>query len=545
MDLKSKLHSILKGEVIDNEEHLTLFSKDASIFEIKPKIIVAPQDSEDIKKIIKFVLDNPKENLSITPRAAGTDMSGGAIGEGIILDMTMHFNKILEIGKDYALTQPGVFYRDFEPKTLEKDLLLPCYTASKDLNTLGGMVGNNSAGEKTLLYGQTEKWVESLKVIFADGNEYEVKPLSKTELDKKINQKNYEGQLYKKVFDLIENNYDLIKNAKPKVSKNTAGYYLWNVWDHQIFDLTKLLVGSQGTLGIVTEIKFKLSPVQKHSVLLTISLNNLDKLDEIVNEVLKFNPEAFECFDDQTLNYAVKFMPEIIKHFKHNTGLQGFITFIPELIQKFTKTFPKLVLLASFTGNTPQEAIAKATNATSDLKQFNIKTNLITSEKQAEKYWVIRHESFNMLRHHSTNKRTAPFIDDIIVDPKVLPQFLPKLKKLLANYSDQLTYTIAGHIGDGNFHIIPLVDLADQKTRQDIPEVLEKVFNLVFEYKGSMTAEHNDGLIRGPYLEKMYGEQVYQLFKEVKNIFDPHNIFNPHKKIDATIDYSFKHLAKT
>ena len=195
---------------------------------------------------------------------------------------------------------------------------MPCYTASKDLNALGGMIGNNSAGEKTLRWGKMENFVLETKTIFSDGNLYDVKPLSKTELDAKMAQGDFEGEVYRKMNQLLMTNEKVIQDAKPKVSKNSAGYYLWNIWDvkHSVFDMNKLLVGSQGTLGIVTEAKIKLVPVEPVSKLFVIFLKNLDHLAEIVNEILPTNPESIETYDDATLKLAFRFFPEMLKSMK-------------------------------------------------------------------------------------------------------------------------------------------------------------------------------------------------------------------------------------
>lgn len=548
MNLKEELQKIVQGEVIDDAESLKNFSKDASIFEITPKIIVAPKNSEDIKAIIKFINNNPELKLSVIPRSAGTDMSGGAIGEGIILDITKHLNQLIEIKDGYATVQPGMFYRDFEIATLKQNLILPCYTASREINTVGGMVGNNSAGEKTLSYGQTEHYVKELKVVLADGNEYLIKPLSKSELDKKLKQMNYEGEVYQKVWDLVSENETLIKQAEPKVSKNSTGYNLWKVWDGQTFDLTKLITGSQGTLGVITEIKFELVKPKSESVLLVAFLKDLNTLDKIVNNILETKPESFECYDNQTLHYAVRFMSEISKSFKYQSTMSIFLNFLPDMINDLLRTHPKLVLLANYTSDSREEGISQAKSAQQKLNQFGLKTKIAFSKKEAEKYWIIRHESFNLLRHHAEHMRSAPFIDDIIVKPEVLPEFLPKLNSIIKKYQDNLSadkflYTVAGHIGDGNFHIIPLMDFNDPQVKHLVPKLSEEIFDLVFAYKGSMAAEHNDGLVRGPFLPKMFGENVFQLFKEVKEIFDLDNIFNPNKKTDATIEYSYKHLS--
>ena len=540
MNIKEELQSLISGEVLDDAETKVKYSKDASIFEITPQVVVYPKNSEDVKNIVKFATKN---HLSITPRSGGTDMSGAAVGDSIVVDMTRYFNQVLEIGEGYALTQPGVFYRDFEKQTLEKGYLLPCYPASREICTVGGMVGNNSAGEKTLSFGQTHEYVEQLKMVLSDGNEYIISPLTKSELDKKLSLKNFEGDFYRQIFDLIEENYDLIQKARPNVSKNSSGYLLWDIYNKTIFNLTQLFTGSQGTLGIVTEIKFRLIKPKKYSKLLIIFLYNLDHLGEVVEKVLESKPESFESYDDQTTKFAAKFWGEILKVIKPKNIISLGFSFIPEILMTIQNGFPKLILMAEFTGDTEDEANQKAQKAQSDISSYHLKSRVTKDEDDARKYWVIRRESFNLFRHHAGGKHTAPFIDDLVVRPEVLPEFLPKLEAILEPYKKMMVYTIAGHVGNGNFHIIPLVDLTDPKIRQIIPELSQKVYDLVFEYKGSMTAEHNDGLVRGPYLKQMFGEDIYQLFKKIKSIFDPENIFNPHKKIDATFEYSLSHIA--
>ncbi len=543
--LPDSLKNVVKGDILTDESTLTAFSKDASVFAIKPQVVVAPKDSEDLKALVKFINQDPSQHLSLTPRAAGTCMSGGAINDSITLDMLKYFNQVVFVGQDYAITQPGVFYRDFEKHTLEKNLLLPCYTSSRELNTVGGMVGNNSAGEKSLNYGQTERYVRRLKMVCSDGNEYEFKPLSKEELDHKLIQRDFEGEIYRKIYQILTQNPELIQSKKPITSKNSTGYALWNVMQNGKFDLTKIITGSQGTLGIVTEIEFQLTQPKNHTAMLEIELDNLDKLDQIVLEVLKFTPESFECFDDQTLMYATKFLGDIIKDFKKTPKWLAPFKLLPEIIASWNKKFPKLVLIAEFTAEDEQTPMEQVHLCQSSLKRFDIKTRAVASNDE-EKYWIIRRDSFNILRHHSGGTvRTAPFIDDICVKPEKLPQFLPKLQQTLEPYKDRITYTIAGHIGNGNFHIIPLMDLTKENVRQVIPELSEKVFAVVFESQGTMAAEHNDGLVRGSYLPQMYGEAMYQLFKDVKEIFDPNNIFNPHKKTDATIQYAIDHIDQT
>ncbi|MBI2600212.1 FAD-binding oxidoreductase [Candidatus Daviesbacteria bacterium] len=544
MPLIDDLQKIIKGEVLNDNETLTKYSKDASIFEIKPQVVIFPKDTEDIKAVVNFINQHPKDNLSITARSAGTDMTGGAIGESIILDVSKNLNQLIALTDDSATVQPGMLYRDFEAQTLQKGLILPTYPASREICTVGGMVATNAGGELELTYGPINKYLTEVKVILADGNEYTFGSLDSQGLDAKIAQQDFEGKIYKDIFDLIYENEKLIKQARPQTSKNSTGFDLWDVWDGENFDLSKLIIGSQGTLGIITEIKFKLIKPKKHQVLLVISLPNLSELDTVVQKVLEHKPESFECFDDQTLKLAADHAWDLTKNFKHSDRISAYFNLLPEKIQNRQNRLPNLVLLANFTSDEKDEALQKAQTAMETLKSFNLKAEIKKSDKAQEKYWLIRHKSFGLLMKYSKGLKASSFIDDVIVKPEYLPQFLPKLNETIAPYKDKMVYTLAGHIGDGNFHIIPLMDLTREDVRAIIPELMEKVFKLVFEYKGSISAEHNDGLIRGPYLPEMYGDDVYQLFKKVKEIFDPKNIFNPHKKIDATFEYSLNHMVK-
>ncbi len=543
--LKEQLQKLgIKGEIQDDTQTLEQFSHDASLFEVRPQIVIAPKDSADIKKIVDYVREAKSSHpeLSITPRAAGTCMAGGSLNESIILDFTKHLNAFHELGTDYAIAEPGMYYRDFEKETLTKNLYLPPFPASREICAIGGMVGNNGAGEKTLTHGKIENYVLELKVILQDGNEYSFQALDELALEEKLKLKTFEGDVYRKIHEMLGKNEEIIHAAKPDVSKNSAGYYLWNIWDkeNKIFDLTKVLVGSQGTLGIITKIKFRLvKPVTK-SKLYTIFLKDLRFLTQIVKKVLEHKPETFESYDDYTLKLAVKFLPDLIKILKPKNILKLGFQFLPEAWMTLTGGFPKLVLMAEFAGETDQEIDAKMLAVKKEIDKFGVKSRIIPTEEEAKKYWVIRRESFNLLRHHIKDKRTAPFIDDIIVKPEYLPEFLPKLNQILQRYN--LVYTIAGHVGNGNFHIIPLMDMTKPLSKKIIPLISDEVYSLVLSYHGSIDAEHNDGLIRTPYLKQMYGEKIYSLFEETKNIFDPQGIFNPRKKVGADLDYAMKHM---
>jgi FAD/FMN-containing dehydrogenase len=546
MSLSSDIQKFFKGEVEEGQKVLDEYSHDASLFEVKPEVVVFPKDSQDIQKLVSFVSDERKKgkNISLTARSAGTDMSGGPLTESIVVECLRHMNHVKEVGNDYAITEPGVFYHDFEKETLKKNLILPSYPASREICAMGGIVANNSGGEKTLTYGKTENYVEEIKMVLSDGNEYSFKSLTGGELGEVKRQDTIFGKIHREMFDLIFKNYDLLKKAKPNVSKNSAGYYLWNVYNKgkNTFDLSKMIVGSQGTLGIITEAKLRLVKPKPFSRLLIVFLKDLSPLASVAGKILEYKPESFESFDDHTFKIAMKVLPSIMRRLTGNMIKLAF-DFIPEFFMVLSGGVPKLILLAEFTGDTEEEALQKAMKAEESLKEFHLKSKVTKTEAEAQKYWVFRRESFNLLRHRLSGLRTAPFIDDFVVRPEFLPEFLPKLDEILSHY--KVIYTIAGHVGDGNFHLIPLMDMKKDESVRIIKELSEKVYKLVLSYKGTITGEHNDGLIRSSYLEMMYGKEVCDLFAETKKIFDPLNIFNPGKKVNASRKYEYQHVNRS
>ena len=537
-----------KGELDDSAEAKEKYSHDASMFELRPQLVVMPKDSADVQTLVKLVAaeKSKKPDLSVTARSAGTDMAGGAINESVIVDFNAHFTNIERVTAEEAQTQPGVFYRDFEKETLKQNALMPSYPASRELCTVGGMVANNSGGEKSLEYGKVKDFVKELRVVFADGNEYVVKPINKAELDAKIAQNDYEGTIYKRIFDLCEAHYDEIKAAKPRVSKNSMGYTLWEVWDREtgVFDLTKLIVGSEGTLGFVTDITYRLVSHKPHSGLLVLFLKDINDLGELIPKVLEHKPATFECFDQATLLLTIKFMPAFLKMLGAKKFIHLILSLIPDAAQ-LLHGVPKMVLMVEFNGETEAEVRDKVKALHKDLYKLRGHYEINGFEEDAtegksEKFWIMRRYAFQILRKKVKDKHTAPYIDDFIVAPEHLQDFLPQLRDIIKKY--KLFSTIQGHIGDGNFHVIPLMKIEDKAEREKIAPSQKEVNDLVLKYGGSLSGEHNDGLVRGPWLEAQFGKPIVDLFREVKSIFDPANIFNPKKKSDADWDYSYSHI---
>ncbi len=541
------MRKVLRGEVEDKPEILETYSRDASLFKVVPEVVIHPLDADDVASAVRFVARKmavPKTHMSLTARAAGTDMSGGPLNDSIIADTTKHMNHLFELGSDYAVVEPGMFFRDFDRETKKKNLELPSYTASRELNTVGGMAANNSGGEKNLKYGKTARYVRELEVVLGDGQRHTLREFKGDALAHKLTEESFEGDIYRKVAALVSSptHAATIEAHKPKVEKNSSGYALWDIGDGRAsLNLARLMVGAQGTLGIITKIKFGLVRPKPYAAMTIMFLDSLSELGAVVPQVLAHKPDSFESYDDHTFKLAVKYFPEFARQMKAGIISLG-ISFLPEVWMLVTGGIPKLVLMAEFREETQTAATLAAQALADEIKKSksHIGVRVARNEAAARKYWTIRRESFNLLRQKIRGKRTAPFIDDFVVPPLSLPEFLPKLEAILSKYD--LTYTVAGHVGDGNFHIIPLVDPTRADTAKIIDELSHKVYDLVISYEGSISGEHNDGLIRTPYVEKMFGPDMYALFVEIKKIFDPLNIFNPGKKVGGNFGDSIARL---
>ena len=534
--LLALLKGSLKGDVTDDAAVRASVARDTSVFTKTPEVVVYPKDADDVSALVRAVREARKEGVpaSVTARAAGTDMSGGPLSDSVVAVFTKYMNKVIEVGSGYAITEPGVYYRDFEKATLaENRQLMPSYPASRELAAMGGIVNNDSGGERSLEYGKTRKYVESVDVVLADGTKTTFSKKTKEEVDRLAALDTLEGRIYRDIRALIEDNRALIEEARPKVSKNSAGYALWDVIaEDGSMNLAKLICGAQGTLALTTRMKLSLVREQGYRSMLVVFLDDLAVLPEVVKRVLPFNPESFESYDDHTFELAIKFLPQMLAQLGIVDAVKLGLSFLPELGMVIRGGVPKLVLMAEFSEDTREQALFQANKARAALADLSVPTNVMRDEKAAAKYWKVRRESFALLRKNAKGLYATPFIDDFVVPPESYPEFMPELNAILKEYD--LLYTIAGHIGNGNFHLIPLMDLKDPKTKEIILELSPRVYDLVIKYGGTTTGEHNDGIIRTPYLPQLFGAEMVALFEKTKAIFDPESIFNPGKKVGGT-----------
>lgn len=530
----------LDGDTSTDPAIIREHSFDWGSVKIVPQMVIFPRTNADIRRLVDYVREHKAEtpSLSITCRSAGTDVTGGPLNESIILDFMRYFTK-LEIEHDYARVQPGVYYRDFDEETMKRRLFLPSAPESRDLCALGGMIANNSGGEKTLRYGKTKDYVEELRVILQDGNEYVLTEISEEELEDKKKLETFEGQVYRDMHAMLNERYEEIEQAAPTVSKNSTGYNLWDVWDRErkTFDLSKLFVGSQGTLGVITDAKVRLIAPKDHAKMMSILIPDPQTLSKVIGRLLPLDLEALEIYDRSAIVLLTQHMPTLIRSLGWKAVPLG-ARFLPDLL-KFVKDRPEFVLTAEFAEHTEAQVDDKLAEAREILEEMDIGYHEVRSEAEAEKYHVMRKASFPVL-HGLKRLEPLTFIDDVVVEPAQLGEFLPELKEILDR--QEVKHAIIGHIGNGNLHIITLMDLERPDIAEKNDRMAREVNQLVADFGGSLSGEHNDGRARGPFLELMYGSDIVDCFRRTKEIFDPHDIFNPGNKIDVDWDHTLDHI---
>lgn len=475
-----------------------------------------PRHEADVVAAVKVVAARAAagEDISITARGKGTDQSGGALGEGLMMVFPAHMNKLVSLEKNDAVIEPGLAYSEFQKVLHSHDRFLPPYPSSINFSTLGGAIANNACGEKTIKYGATRDYVKSLRVVLSNGEVIETRRLNKKELNRKKGLKSLEGEIYRQVDGLLLDNHDLIQKHHPKTSKNSSGYALWDVKDSDGgFDLTQLIVGSQGTLGIVTEATIHTEAYNPRTTLLVGFFDSLEKAGEAVLKLLPLGPSALEIVDHNLLEFLRKHQPQQI------------IGLVPEQL-------PKIVLLIEFDNFSQLQQTLKRQRAQRILRKLARSHRVTTKPAEQDALWRIRHGAAAVIWMTQGKKKALPLIEDGVVPVQKMPQFLSRVYKLLDKYGLQIA--VWGHAGNANFHMQPFMDLSKPADRKKALDLADEFYDMVIAMGGSTCGEHNDGLLRSPYLRKLYGHEMYSLFRQVKHIFDPHDVLNPGKKTDMT-----------
>jgi FAD/FMN-containing dehydrogenase len=513
------LQSHISGEVLASEAIRERFATDASILTIKPSLVVYPRTTNDIRKAARFSWQLAERGhvLPITARGNGTDLTGAAIGKGIILSFPAHLNKILELDtkQKLARVQPGVNFKSLQETLHTHGFFLPPAPESYEYSTVGGAIANNASGIRSDKYGDMRAWVDRLEVVLANGEVIQTGPLSKKELNKKLGLPTLEGELYRAVDAILSDNADTITAYEKAihVATDNVGYALETVRSKNgTVDLTPLFVGSQGTLGLITEIILRVESYLPTSALTVAAFANLDDALEVAEKLRALKPSALELVDAEILKFAQK----------HNN------IELPEQLMVGEKTPGTLLFIEA--SNIPERALGKFTKHVTKLISGYTDHFLNASDlEEREKLWSYRYVTAAFMSYDVGGKAATPIVQSIAVPPAALHQFIQEAKALSQKY--HVETALWAHALSGSVMLVPLLDLSKLGDRQRVFKLMEEYFGLTIKLGGSIAAQSGEGRLRAPFAALQTGSDLAVLYQQLKTAADPNNTLNPGVKL--------------
>ncbi len=528
--------STFEGEFYFDETRRRLYATDASAYREMPLAVALPKNASDIKKLIKFALEN---NTSLIPRTAGTSLAGQVVGGGIVVDVSKYFNQILEVNEAerWVRLHPGVVRDDLNKHLAPFGLMFGPETSTANRAMVGGMVGNNSCGSNSIVYGSTREHLLEAKVILSDGSQATFGPLSEDDFFAKAQANTtLENHLYKEVYELLNNpeNQQEIEREFPKLSvtRRNTGYALDMllrrkpfVAEGPDFNFCSLLAGSEGTLAFITELKLNLVPLPpKERALVCLHFNTIDESLRGNLIALKYNPSACELIDKFILDCT----KSNIEQSKNRFFLQG---------------DPGAILVIEIGRETAEERDRDIALMIDDLKANSLGYYYpILFGEDMGKIWALRKAGLGLLGNMPGDTKPVPVIEDTAVDVQELPEYIREFNEILHKYG--LSSVHYAHASTGELHLRPILNLKSAEGQKMFRTIAEEIATLVKKYKGSLSGEHGDGRLRGEFIPQMVGAKNYALMEQIKDIFDPKNIFNPGKIVRTPpMDTSLRYTA--
>jgi FAD/FMN-containing dehydrogenase/Fe-S oxidoreductase len=525
-NFEQELRNRIKGDFSFDRATLGLYSTDASIYQIMPTSLVIPRDEADVRAAVETAA---KYNVNILPRGAGTSLNGQCVSSAMVIDFTKYMNKILELNtkERWVRVQPGVVLDELNAVLAEQGLVFAPDPATSNRATIGGMMGNNSSGTRSVVYGITNDHVLETKVLLSDGTEMKLEELSAEEYDRRAQSNDKrEAQIYSGFKKIIQVNCDEIERKYPKVMRRVQGYNLDSFITSERWNLSKLMVGSEGTLGVFLEAKLNLEPVPKSRVLCTVHFAELLEAISAVEPILQHSPSAVEIVDADIIALARKNLSV--------APLCGFI-----------QGNPQAILVVEFFGQTEREAIQKTEALAADLKKHKLgyAYPVISEAAEQAKVWALRKNGLGLMLGMKGDRKPMAFIEDSCVPTKILPEYVDRILKFCR--SCHVPVAMYAHASVGTIHIRPILNLKDQEDIDCMKAISEFAFDLVCKYGGSLSGEHGDGRVRSPKLERFFGPQVYSALREVKKLFDPAGLMNPGVIVDPNpMDFDLRYGTK-
>jgi FAD/FMN-containing dehydrogenase/Fe-S oxidoreductase len=502
-----------------------MYATDASHYQILPVAVILPKDESEVKKAVEIAREN---KIKILPRGGGTSLAGQTVGEALIIDFSKYMTKILEFNEQerWVRVQPGVVRDELNEEMAKFNLHFAPDPATSSRANVGGMVGNNSSGTKSILYGKTVDHILEAKVLLTDGTVLLLKELAPQEYELKAHQTTREGEIYHKFQEAILHNKEEIKQRFPKVMRRVGGYNLDEFVYTDQWNLAKLITGSEGTLGVILEVKLNLEPLPKFKSVAVVHFSELLDAIRAVQPMLPYQPSAIEILDKTVLDLSRE-------------------NLTTKLHCHFIENDPAAILIAEFYGDSfenvmqrPREMIAKLKNL-----GFGYAYPLFPNGKEYDDVWVVRKKGLGLMMGIKGEKRALSFIEDAAIPTEVLPEYIDQVLKICEKHNTEVS--MYAHASVGVIHVQPLLDLRREQDIENLKNIADETFDLVVKYGGSWSGEHGDGLVRSAYNERFFGTRLYNAFRDIKHLFDPENLMNPGKIVEAqTIEQNLRYGTK-
>ncbi|HSQ44650.1 MAG TPA: FAD-linked oxidase C-terminal domain-containing protein [Ginsengibacter sp.] len=519
-----ELSAQLEGEFYSDDTMRLLYATDASAYQEMPLAVAIPKSKSDLKKLIAFAEAN---HTSLIPRTAGTSLAGQVVGNGIVVDVSKNFTKIIELNEKehWVRVQPGVIRDELNMFLKPYGLFFGPETSTANRAMMGGMVGNNSCGSNSIVYRSTREHLLEVDALLSDGTETTFKALNLDEFHDKCEGNNLEANIYKTIRSLLSNydNQVEIRKEFPKksVERRNTGYALDILLDSapftaggKDFNFCKLIAGSEGTLAFITEIKLNVVPLPpKETGLLCVHFNSIDESLRANLIALKYKPRASELID----HYILECTKDNIEQSKNRF---------------FVKGDPAAILVIELTASTREGITSLATECEIEMREAGLGYHFpLLFGEDTKKIWTLRKAGLGLLGNMPGDEKGVPVIEDTAVDVNDLPAYIDDFHKILEKYNLHAVHY--AHAGSGEIHLRPIINLKTVEGNHLFRIIAEEIATLVKKYKGSLSGEHGDGRLRGEFIKQMVGEKNYELFKTIKRTWDPNNIFNPNKIVDT------------
>ncbi len=513
VEILHELEQSVSGDVLSDDYSLGLYSTDASIYQIVPLAIVLPKEKKDVEAVVRIAGEH---GLTLLPRGGGTSLAGQTVGKSIVIDFSRYMNRLIEVNPEerWARVQPGMVLDELNQQLKSYGLHFAPDPATSSRANVGGMVGNNSSGTKSILYGKTVDHVLEAEILLPDMTRMNLRELSDPEWKQKTVQPGREGEIYKGVQELLEQHAEEIRQRFPKVMRRVGGYNLDEFLDERSRNLSKLITGSEGTLAVTLELKLNLEPLPKHKSVVVAHFAELKEAIRAVKPMLDFQPAAVEILDCTVLRMS----RENLTTRRHSHFIDG---------------DPAAVLITEFYADSVEEVMERPRRMIEALGELGLGYAFphYPEGKEYEDVWLTRKKGLGLMLGIKGDKKPLPFIEDACVPVEVLPEYIEEVLAVCRKYETEVS--MYAHASVGVIHVRPILDLRQKSDIENLVHIAGDTFDLVMKYEGSWSGEHGDGLVRSSFNERFFGPELYGAFKKLKQLFDPEWRMNPGKIVDA------------